>query len=76
MFKANAPPQPNRCIIFTTTQNTPPDKKTPGNISFQSSKSEAGMQFLPLDCTAKAPPNLTVALFSGEGSALLTNNNH
>ena len=33
----------------------PPEKKTLGKISFQSTKSGAGEQFLLQDCMAKAP---------------------
>ena len=35
-------------------KNTPPDKKTGWKISFESAKSGAGLQFLSLDCRAKA----------------------
>ena len=35
-------------------KNTPPGRKTLWKIGFQSTESGAGMQFLPLDCLAKA----------------------
>ena len=37
-----------------TNKNTPPDKTTGWNICFESTKSEAGLQFLLLGCMAKA----------------------
>ena len=42
------------CDSRVCEKNTPPEKKTCGKSSFQSTKSGAGEQFLPLDCFAKA----------------------
>ena len=41
-------------IPTSVKQNTPPEKKTPKIISFWSTRSGAGEQFLLLDCRAKA----------------------
>ena len=47
-----------QAIVFITTRSvnekTPLDKKTGENISFQKTKSGAGLQFLLLDCRARA----------------------
>ena len=39
-------------IPVSREKNTPPEKKALGKIGFQSTKSGAGEQFLPLDCMA------------------------
>ena len=41
-------------LLLVSVKNTPPEKKTVGKMSFQSTKAGAGLQFLPLDCMAKA----------------------
>ena len=41
-------------VPVAVEKNTHPEKKTVGKISFQSTKSEAGLQCLPPDCMAKA----------------------
>ena len=40
--------------IPVSVKNTPPEKKTRGKNSFQSTKSGGGCQFLQLDCRARA----------------------
>ena len=41
-------------LQVSVNKNTPPEKKTCGKNSFQSTKSEGGYQFLLLDCRARA----------------------
>ena len=41
-------------IPVSVNKNTPPENKTLGNISFQSTKSGSGEQFLLQDCRAMA----------------------
>ena len=54
-----------RCL----KKNTPPEKKTHGNISFKNTKSKAGEQFLLRDCKARAHPK-GVFLFTDTGRAM------
>ena len=43
------------CVcVCVRDKNTPPEKKMRGKSSFQSTNSGAGLQFLLLDCRAKA----------------------
>ena len=42
------------CSTGVSEQITPPKNSTLWKTGFQSTKSRAGMQFLPLDCLAKA----------------------
>ena len=41
-------------FIPVSDKKTPPEKNTLGSISFQSTESGAGLQFLPIDGMAKA----------------------
>ena len=43
------------CHTGVCENNTPPERRTDGKISFQSTKSGAGEQLLLQDCMAKAP---------------------
>ena len=50
----------------SVTKNTPLDWKTGGKLSFQKTKSGAGLQFLLLDCRARACTK-GVVLFTDTG---------